>query len=180
MRGSRAAIRYAKAILQEAKASNSQEILFQEMQSVHQTIKGSRDLQLMLKSPIINTADKKASLLKIFEGTSDTTKSFINVLVDNQRASILNDVTMSYIHQYNEAKGVKVAKVTTAVALSGDLETKVLAKVKEVTGSSQVTIENSIDPTIIGGFILRVGDLQYNASIANQLSNIKREFNKSL
>lgn len=180
MSGSRAAIRYAKAILQEAGQSNTQDSIFEEMQTVNQTIMASKDLRNMLKSPIIKASDKKASLLKIFEGHSETTKSFINVLVDNQRASILNDVTKSYIELYNEAKGVKMATVTTAVELSGELETKVLAKVKEITGSSQVTIENVVDPSIIGGFILRVGDLQYNASIANQLSNIKREFNKSL
>ena len=180
MSGSRAAIRYAKAVLQEAVANKSQDQLFAEMQSVHQTIEASKDLRSMLKSPIIKAADKKAALLKIFEGHSDTTKPFINLLVDNQRASILNDVSTSYIELYNEAKGVKMAQVTTAVPLTGDLEAKVLAKVKEVTGSDQVTIENKIDPSIVGGFILRVGDLQYNASIANQLSNIKREFNKSL
>ena len=81
---------------------------------------------------------------------------------------------------YNEAQGVKVAKVTTAVPLSAELETKVLAKVKEMTGSDNVTIENTIDESIIGGFILRVGDLQYNASIANKLEILKREFSKSL
>ena len=86
----------------------------------------------------------------------------------------------SYIDIYNEAKGVKVAKVTTAVELSKELEAQVLAKVKEMTGSDQVTIENTVDEDIIGGFILRVGDLEYNASIANKLGNLKREFSKSM
>ena len=81
---------------------------------------------------------------------------------------------------YNDVKGVKSAKVTTAVPLSEALEKQVLAKVEELTGSKSVTLENEIDESIIGGFILRVGDLQYNASIANQLGNLKREFSKSL
>ena len=49
-----------------------------------------------------------------------------------------------------------------------------------MTGSDQVTIENTVDEDIIGGFILRVGDLEYNASIANKLGNLKREFSKSM
>jgi F-type H+-transporting ATPase subunit delta len=61
------------------------------------------------------------------------------------------------------------------VALTGDLEKKVLAKVKELTGKN-VTLKNIIDETVLGGFILRVGDLQYDASIANQLNTLKREF----
>ena len=98
----------------------------------------------------------------------------------NKRINLLGAVAESYVSLYNEAQGVKVAHVTTAVPLSSELETKVLAKVKEMTGSDSVTIENTIDESIIGGFILRVGDLQYNASIANQLDSIKREFTKSL
>ena len=61
-----------------------------------------------------------------------------------------------------------------------ELEEKVLAKVKELTGSSKVSLEHKIDESIIGGFILRIGDLQYNASIANKLATIKREFSKSI
>ena len=64
--------------------------------------------------------------------------------------------------------------------MTPEIEAKVLSKVKQMTGSENVTINNTIDESIIGGFILRVGDLQYNASIANQLGNLKREFSKSL
>ena len=81
---------------------------------------------------------------------------------------------------YNNSKGVKVATVITAVAITPEIQATVLSKVKEMTGSENVTIDNTIDDSIIGGFILRVGDLQYNASIANQLGNLKREFSKSL
>jgi F-type H+-transporting ATPase subunit delta len=81
---------------------------------------------------------------------------------------------------YNNSKGVKVATVITAVAITPEIQATVLSKVKEMTGSENVTIHNTIDDSIIGGFILRIGDLQYNASIANQLGNLKREFSKSL
>ena len=93
---------------------------------------------------------------------------------------MLNDVASSYIELYKESQGIKVARVTTAVALSPELEEKVLVKVKELTGSDKVTLESTIDESIIGGFILRIGDLQYNASIANSLAKIKREFSKSI
>ena len=93
---------------------------------------------------------------------------------------MLAEVSNKYIELYNEEQGVKVAQVTTAVPLSNELEEKVLAKVKELTGSSKVSLEHKIDESIIGGFILRIGDLQYNASIANKLATIKREFSKSI
>tara|TARA_R100001369_G_scaffold62284_1_gene89281 strand:+ start:2413 stop:2949 length:537 start_codon:yes stop_codon:yes gene_type:complete len=172
----RAAIRYAKAVLQKAEENNTQNVMFGDMQSVKATLDGSKELQNMLQSPVIKAEDKKEALLKIFSGKSDLTKNLIQVLVINQRLNLLGGVAESYINLYNEAQGVKVAEVTTAVPLTSELKETVLVKVKELTGSTSVTINNIIDTTIIGGFILRVGDLQYNASIANKLNRIKREF----
>lgn len=176
----KAAIRYAKAVLQQANDTKVAEVMFDDMQSVYATIEGSKELRSVLKSPVVKLNDKKEALLSIFSKLSNTTKKLIEVLVDNKRIAQLGNVASSYIDLYNESKGVKVAKVITAVPLTPALENKVLAKVKELTGSASVTLENVIDASIIGGFILRVGDLQYNASIANQLGNIKREFSKSL
>lgn len=180
MSGSRAAIRYAKAVLEQAKESGKSKEVFADMQTIQATIASSKDLKVMLKSPVIKAEDKRAALHKIFSNQNAATKGLIDVLVNNQRTDIFGNVADSFIDLYNTAQGVKVAKVTTAVPLNADLESKVLAKVKELTGSSQVTIDNKVDEAIIGGFILRIGDLQYNASIANKLGNIKREFSKSL
>lgn len=177
---SRAAIRYAKAILQHANEANATQKVFDDMETVQATLKGSKDLRLMLKSPIIKAQDKKEALTAIFKEQSDTTKGLINLLVANNRSKLLGGVADEFIHLYNESKGIKVAEVTTAVSLTPELEAKVLLKVEEMTGSDSVTIENKIDESIIGGFILRVGDLQYNASISNQLGNIRREFSKSV
>ncbi|HPF10010.1 MAG TPA: ATP synthase F1 subunit delta [Flavobacteriaceae bacterium] len=180
MSGTRAAIRYANAVLQNAGETASVKALFDDMQTVKSTLQESKELRTVLKSPIIKAEDKKAILMEVFQGQSEGTKSLIGLLSQNQRANILGQVADSFIHLYNEAQGVKVAKVITAVPLSGDLEKQVLAKVESLTGSKKVTLENEVDQTIIGGFILRVGDMQYNASIANQLGNLKREFSKSL
>ncbi len=176
----RASIRYAKAILQTANQNNTTAVLFGDMQSVYDTIEGSRELQTVLQSPVIKAIDKKQALLKIFSGQSETTHSLINILVENKRTPLLGKVAKSFIDLYNEEQGVKVANVITAIPLSSELESKVLAKVKELTGSEKVTLKSEIDPTIIGGFILRVGDIQYDASIVNQFRNLKREFNKSI
>lgn len=177
---SRAAIRYAKAILQQANEAQVANVLFGDMQSVYDTIEGSKELRVVMNSPVIKADDKKEALLAIFKGQSAATHNLIKLLVLNKRISLLGTVAKSYMDLYNNAKGIKVAEVTTAVPLTSELEAQVLAKVKELTGSDSVTLNNTIDESIIGGFILRVGDLQYNASIANQLGNLKREFTKSL
>jgi F-type H+-transporting ATPase subunit delta len=176
MKGSKAAIRYAKAVLQQAQEDNVAKEVFGDMQDVLNTLRGSKELRSVLQSPVIKASDKKASLLEIFGSSTQNTKSLINTLVENRRIRLLGGVAESYVNLYNQAKGVIVAQVTTAVALSPEIEAQVLSKVKDLTGSSSVSLENTIDESIIGGFILRVGDLQYNASISNNLNKLRREF----
>ena len=88
---------------------------------------------------------------------------------------MLHQVANKYITLYDSIKGIEVAQVITAVPLSEELEESVLNKVKEITGK-QATLENTVDESILGGFILRIGDVQYDASIANKLQALKREF----
>jgi F-type H+-transporting ATPase subunit delta len=180
MSGSKAAIRYAKAVLDLAKEKGSEQAVLGDMETVVSTIAASKELRLMLQSPIVKDEVKKKALLEIFASSSTITKELIRVLVTNERTQALGPVASSYISLYNKERGIQVAQVTTAVPLNDTLETEVLAKVKELTGSNSVTIESIIDPEIIGGFVLRVGDLQYNASIANQLGSIRRQFSKSV
>ena len=179
MSNSRAALRYAKAILDLAVENKVTDALEKDMQSIVTTISGSNELREMLASPVINGNAKKKALLAIFKGSHKVTEGTISMLVDNKRISMLNEVAVKYLVLNEKLKGKVVAFVTTAVALTAELEKKVLTKVAELTGN-KVTIENKIDESIIGGFVLRVGDLQYDASIANKLSNLKREFTSSL
>lgn len=176
----RAAIRYAKAVLDQANHAKISEVVFGDMKSIQETLAGSKELRVVLQSPVVKAEDKKQALIQIFEKNSDVTKGLIQILSSNKRINLLGGVAGAYVDLYNNSKGVKVATVITAVAITPEIQATVLSKVKQMTGSENVTIHNTIDDSIIGGFILRVGDLQYNASIANQLGNLKREFSKSL
>ncbi len=175
----RAAIRYAKAILDIAVENKATDAVEKDMRSVVSTISESKELKDMLASPVIKGQAKKDTLSKIFKGSHSITEGLINLLVDNKRIGMFNDVALKYIILNEQLKGQDVAFVTTAVPLTKDLEKKVLAQVAKITGN-KVTIENKIDESIIGGFVLRVGDLQYDASVSNKLSNLKREFTSSL
>ena len=180
MKSSKVGLRYAKAALQQAIEDNNVKAVFEDMQGVHATVADSKELRLALQSPVIKSSDKEAVLLELFKGTQKTTQNLIKVMAANERTQYLGDVAAGFIGLYNDTQGVKVVKVTTAVALDGALKDKVLAKAKSLTGSDNVSLENEIDPEIIGGFVLRVGDMQYNASISNQLSTLRKEFSNSI
>jgi F-type H+-transporting ATPase subunit delta len=175
MAGARAAIRYAKAVLYLAKDQKKAEAVNNDMKLIANTIAGSNDLSEMLQSPVVRSSNKNAALIEIFKNSNNITIKLIDTLITNKRLNILGEVALKYNHLYDVLRGSKKAIVTTAIPMTSDLEIKVLAKVKELTNKS-VELENIVDENILGGFILRVGDKQYNASIANQLNKLKREF----
>ena len=179
MNDTRAAIRYAKAILDIAVENKATDAVENDMRSVVNAISDSKELKDMLASPILKGETKKSALLVIFKGSHQITQGLIKLLVDNKRIGMLNEVALKFIILNEKLKGQDVAFVTTAVPLTAVLEKKLLAQVAKITGND-ITIKNKIDESIIGGFVLRVGDLQFDASIANKLSNLKREFTNSL
>ena len=175
MAGTRAAIRYAKAILDIAQVNNSTQAVNSDMTSIVNAIKDSAELKDFLQSPIVKGEIKFSSLNEIFAYAQKETKGLFQLLLVNKRFELLNDVALQFNALYDELNGIEVAKVTTAVPMTAELETKVLAKIASFS-NKKITIENIVDPAIIGGFILRMGDKQYNASVANSLQNLKREF----
>ncbi|SHI69428.1 ATP synthase F1 subunit delta [Algibacter luteus] len=175
MAGARAAIRYAKALLSLAIDSKTAEVVNKDMKLIADTLAQSKDLSEALQSPVIPSSVKKSTLLEVFKNANKSTLSLIDTLVANNRIDLLSNVALKYNALYDESKGIQLATVTTAVELTADLKKKVLAKAKELTGKD-VEVENIIDESILGGFILRIGDMQYNASVANQLNNLKQEF----
>ncbi|WP_300564701.1 ATP synthase F1 subunit delta [Flavobacterium sp.] len=174
MSSTRAAIRYAKAILDMANSKSAANEVSQDMTLIATTIKGNLELNTFIQNPTIKVEVKESALLEVFASVNNVTKGLFHLLLENKRFEILESIAVEYNKLFDEANGVEVAKVTTAIAITPELEAKVLAKIKEFS-NKKVTIENIVDTSIIGGFILRIGDKQYNASVANRLQVLKRE-----
>lgn len=172
---SRAAIRYAKAILEIAVLSGKANQVNDDMKSIIASVNSSADLKEFLVSPIITSDVKMKVLLEVFGLVQADTKSLFRLLQENKRFEILEAIAIQYNAQFDDMNGVEVAKVTTAVPMDAQLEAKVLAKAALIS-TKKITIQNIVDPTIIGGFLLRIGDKQYNASVANRLQQLKKEF----
>lgn len=175
MAQTRAAIRYAKAILDLAKDQKLAPAVNEDMKSIAKAVDASKELKDMLYSPVIPTATKKSALLAVFQDLNKLSTNLIDTLIENRRIDILGVVAETYNQLFDKEQGIQIAKVTSAVPLTDELKKMVLVKVKELTGND-AEINNVVDESILGGFILRVGDLQYDASIANKLKKLKREF----
>lgn len=175
MSGTRAANRYAKAILDLAKEANNEVAVNNDMLAVTTAISTSQELKDFLQSPVVSGQKKFNAMNEIFATSQMGTKGLFKLLLTNKRFEILPAIATEYKMLFDELKGQETAIVTTAIPLTADLHDKVLAKIATFS-SSTVTIKNIVDPSIIGGFILRMGDKQYNASVSSRLQQLKREF----
>jgi len=176
MAGTRAAIRYAKAILDLSNSKGVVEVVNNDMKLIASTINGNQELNSFIQSPTTSVEVKEKALLEVFAGINGVTQGLFHLLFENKRFEILEAIALEYNKLSDEMNGIEMAKVTTAIPMDAALEAKVLAKITTLS-DKKITIENIVDPAIIGGFILRIGDKQYNASVANKLQVLKREFN---
>ena len=172
----RLAHRYAKSLLDLAQERKELPQVIKDMQLLQETIDGSKDLRVMLKSPVI-PADKKEKVMHaIFSSRlSEITFKFINLLVVKGREKLLDEVVDSFISLYNKANFIVEAKLITAVPVDQktvDEVTQLLLTNKE---TKKVSLTNEVDPSIIGGFVLKFDDLLLDNSVERKLHLIKKQ-----
>ena len=102
-------------------------------------------------------------------------KLLFQTLAQNKRIDLLEEISLQYKRLYDQLNNKEDATVTTAVPMTPAMEAKVTAKLKTLS-SKDINLKKIVDETILGGFILRVGDQQYNASVSNQLNELKNKF----
>lgn len=169
--------RYAKSLIDLAVENNALESAYNDMVLFEKVVDETPELEAILKNPIV-PLDKKTGILNgIFtDKVSKLTISFFNVVVSKGRSAILFATAKQFIQQYNLIKGIVTADVTTAAALSPEAKEQIITIVKKELGANQVIVNEKINEKLIGGFILKVGDKQFDASIASDLSKLKKEF----
>ena len=173
----RIASRYAKSLLDLSIEGNKLDTILGDVKSLQKAV-ANKDLANMLKSPIIKGDKKKQILNAIFNGKVDElTMKFLDIVVLKGRESYLKDILNEFMNQYRQYKSISIVKVTSAEPLSeGNI-----TKIKEKLLASQVTadnieIETVVDPSILGGIIIQVGDKLYDASVAHKLQSLRKEF----
>jgi len=174
MSETRAALRYAKAVMELSLEKQKVQVIEGDMRSVLAVLEENKSLEDVLTSPVLKTTDKFSVLKEIFSSADSLTIELFGLLGENKRVGLLAEVASQFVRLYEKMQGQDVAQVTTAVPLTPELEVKILNQLKQITGK-EVTLVNQVEPSLIGGFILRVGDLEYNASVSGTLANLKRD-----
>ncbi|MFN8242208.1 MAG: ATP synthase F1 subunit delta [Bacteroidales bacterium] len=173
MNESKISVRYSRALFQSALEKNILDTIHGDMLYVAALCRIS-EVKEVLSSPIIVPSKKKTILGGLLSGKVDRlTLSLIDLLVKNGREKSLADIARVFTDEYLRYKGLTVAHLTTAIQVDKDIKTKVTELIKSVFGTG-VEIRESVEPEIIGGFVLKVNDSYLDASVRNKLRKIKK------
>lgn len=175
MASSRIASRYSKSLIELASDSNSLDAVKADMVSVEETCSSSKELSNLLNNPIVKPEDKKAVLSKVFSGLNKLSLDFVLFLVDKRRESELPLVANQFIQAYDQLKGISRATVISAIPLSQDTLSKVKSYIQGLVGSGDLELSNEIDPSIIGGMVIKHEDRLLDMSVAKELREIRKE-----
>jgi F-type H+-transporting ATPase subunit delta len=177
MQNPRLASRYAKSLLTLAMENGQLDKVYADMQWLQAACKSSRDFVNLLKSPIIKPTAKNKIVSAVTNGKiGELTTAFNALLISKGREGNLPEIIAAFIASYKEHKNIQTVKLTTAAAVSDNLKNEIVAQLKKEGGFENVELEQKVDESLIGGFVLQVGDKLVDASIAYDLKHIARQF----
>ena len=171
--------RYAKSLIGLSNEKGSLDAVNSDMKLFVSVCEENRDLAHLIANPIINS-DKKLSILKqIFgEKINKITMTFFEIVIRKGREKYLIQIAKEFTGQYKVLKGIQTAEITSAVGLDERLRKQIYDLVKG-DSKSEVELVEKVDNKLIGGFVLRIGDKQYDASISSSLRKLAQSFSSN-
>ena len=171
-------VRYARALLKSATDQKLEEKVYQEMMTIAKSYLEVPQLRQTIDNPMLSK-DKKQMLLltAVGEKPSELTKSFIQLVLKEDRENVMQFIANSYVTLYRQQKNVIRGKLTTAARVSAQTEQKMRQMVESKTNGT-VEFETEVNPDIIGGFILEYDTYRMDASVKTQLNNILNTLKK--
>ncbi|MCA0269143.1 MAG: ATP synthase F1 subunit delta [Bacteroidetes bacterium] len=163
--------RYAQAFL--ADAGNDVAAVDADFALIAATVRESRDLRLMLASPVISRDKKRRVVDALFGGKIGArAQQFVGLLFDKEREALLADVAEAYADLRNEQQGIEVAQVRVPAELSKAEADRLRAALEAQTGKT-LLLEVAVDTAMIGGLVVRIGDTVYDGSVRFRLDALR-------
>ena len=172
---SRVATRYAKSLIDLAKAQSIDGKVYTEMVAFGNLASASADLKSLLSNPVVSAKDKLVVLNKVFADSTDLTKSFVSMVVGRKRESELANIAKVYIQLFDASQGVVKVSVKSAIALDDKSLQDVKRYLKGLVEQDELQIENTIDASVIGGMVIQFDDKLLDLSIAKELKEIRKQ-----
>jgi F-type H+-transporting ATPase subunit delta len=171
---SKIGVRYAKALFEYSEEENALEVVVNDMREMSKIIKTEADFVNYLGSPIVLPSDKMKFVDKVFGSKFHKISiDFLYLLIKQKREKHLNAICRKIESMYKEKHGVRSLEMVTAQDVNDDIKRKIQSIVKDALNAKSLDVVEVVDPNIIGGFVLKMEDLQYDASVKTQLETLK-------
>lgn len=172
-------VRYAKALFSLAKEENQHYLVMKDMENLLKLFASVPEFNELTDNPVLKPS-KKIDILNIIiqDRVQPITQSFIELIVENNRLNYLGSIARIYLDMYKQDLGIKPATLITAVPVDGELRHTIL-RIIEKRMNIKIELEEKIDAALIGGFVLKIGNQQIDASLLYQLEKIKKELIRS-
>ena len=168
-------VRYAKAFYELAAEEKVLDAVRTDMTAILSLAQEVEDFRFFLLSPLIRSDEKNKIFSRLFkDNVHAVTLRLFSLLVENKRENYLEGICRNFLTHYKAEQGIKEASITTAYEIPEEVKEQIHSFVTKYF-NAKVELQQLVDPSILGGFVLRVEDQQINASIASQLNKIKRE-----
>jgi F-type H+-transporting ATPase subunit delta len=176
MKNLKAASRYAKSLLDLSIEKGQLDRVYGDMQFIASEVVSNRDVMLMIKSPIIKADTKMRVLLSVFAGNiGELALAFIQIIADKGRESLLPEIADDFIRQVKAHKNILSVTIISAYPLEESAKQRIVAELSR-NHRGAIEIQEATDASVIGGFILRIGDKQIDSSVAGHFRAMRKEF----
>ncbi|MFM8596275.1 MAG: ATP synthase F1 subunit delta [Flavobacteriales bacterium] len=174
MTSSKSAGRYAKALLELALDQNKVELIEADMLQLIKLANEAHDFQVFINSPLIQIEKKVAVIKEIFKDFNQTSLDFLSLVTSNGRESAMIEIAEQFIAQLMSHRGIVPVTIVSAQKLDDKAKAEILSKINGVVNGTPLITEE-VDASLIGGFIIKMGDQQIDASVASQLQRMKQQ-----
>ncbi|AZA83858.1 ATP synthase F1 subunit delta [Chryseobacterium lactis] len=173
---SKVAKRYAQGLLDFTNESGQTATVFSEMKDVVKVMSESKDLNKFFLTPYIDSKKKIEVANEIFKGLSVSSQNLIKLVIKHGRENQLKNIAQEFINKVEDLSGVQRVTLTTATPLSKENLDQILRSTNLVNADSKFDLKVNVKPEILGGYVLRVGDQQVDASVKTKLNQVKKDF----
>lgn len=179
MIGNAVSKRYASALFSIGKEKDSLDSFFESLSTVANAIEENARLKELMLSPVITHEEKKSLIMGILAlcKAGDIEKNFCALLADKGRLALIPAIAADYKAMLDEAKGISRGVVTTAIELDKKKKTEILSQLEKQTGR-KLELSYAVNRQILGGIVLKVGDVVYDASLRAQLDNLRESIKR--
>jgi F-type H+-transporting ATPase subunit delta len=175
MSENRIAKRYSKSLFDLCQSKGVTDAVYNDLMEFVAVLKENRQLTSTLKSPIVKQEQKSNILANLFGNFNPETTSFLTFVTAKKREANLLAIASDFINLYNDGKGIAFATVTSAIPLSSEALDKIKSMLGDKMENKSIELENIIDPTVIGGMVIRFGDNLLDMSISKELKDLRQE-----